>query len=84
MDIAAYCVENPGQPAPNTLGNCPTTPQSTPGGEVTLNTTPASCGQDGSVSSGGTVTATLAGVNDYQAVCYASPTGIKCTITDKQ
>jgi type IV pilus assembly protein PilA len=82
MDMAAYCVENPGQTTPNTLGNCPTSAQATPGGNVSLTITQATCGADGSVSTGGTVTATLAGVGDYKAVCFATPNGIKCTVTE--
>jgi type IV pilus assembly protein PilA len=82
MDMAAYCVENPNASTPNTLGNC-STPQATPGGNVTLSSiTQATCGADGSVSSGGSVTATLAGVTDYKAVCFATPNGIKCTVTE--
>lgn len=79
MDMVAYCTENPGATTPATLQNCATT-QSTPGGNVTLTVTAATCGSDGTVSTGGTVTAQLAGVSNYTAKCYATSTGIKCTV----
>jgi len=78
MDIAAYCTENPNQ-TPSNLPNCQNV--NTAGGQVTLNPTYPKCGDDGSISdTTNLVTATLAGVNDYQARCGIQANSIKCTV----
>ncbi len=82
IDIVAFCTENPGQTVTvSNLKNCPSGAQNTPGGSVTINAPgTTTCGADGVVSTGGTVTATLSGASNYTAMCYADNTGIRCTI----
>ncbi len=91
IDLAAYCMENPGATTGLTVGNtsvganCRISPISTAGGNVTLNASgTASCGGDGvltfgNASSGGII-ATLNGVSDFRARCYADQSSIRCTI----
>jgi type IV pilus assembly protein PilA len=85
MDVASYCVENPGQSIPSfgnsSLPNCPNTAISTPGGNVTLGPTGTfTCNDQGVVTAGG-VTGTLSGVTDYQAKCTFDDNGnMKCTV----
>ena len=84
MDVASYCVENPGaniSPIGNaSFPNC-NSPISTPGGNVTLGTTGTiTCNETGTVTTGG-VNGTLSGVNDYQAKCTFDANGnMKCTV----
>jgi len=89
MDIASYCVENPGNGTlPNPIDN-PSFPNcnssiSTPGGKVTLGTTGSfNCNNQGVVTAGG-VNGTLDTVNDYQAKCFFDASGnMKCTVEGK-
>jgi type IV pilus assembly protein PilA len=85
MDVASYCIENPGQSIPNfgnsSLPNCPTDAISTPGGDVRLGQTgDFTCNETGAVTAGG-VNGTLSGVSDYQAKCTFDENGnLKCTV----
>ncbi len=94
MDLAAYCMENPNaDPAGFTVGsasygaNCRNTTMSTAGGQVNLTAvgTP-SCGNDGTLTFGGPnpadggIIATLSGVNDYRARCFAANQSVRCTV----
>jgi len=93
MDLAAYCMENPGSSGNYTVGggssgaNCRNTSVSTAGGNVTLAVatgSTATCGNDGvltfgTASSGGII-ATLNGVTDFRARCYADQSSIRCTV----
>lgn len=91
MDVASYCVENPGASLSlSILGNASfpncnattTNPISTPGGNVALGiiTTGLACNDQGVVTGGG-VTGTLDTVNDYQAKCTFDANGnMKCTV----
>jgi type IV pilus assembly protein PilA len=85
MDVATYCVENPGAttitPINNpSFPNC-NSPISTPGGTVTLGTTGTlTCNNQGVVTAGG-VTGTLDTATDYQAKCTFDTNGnMKCTV----
>jgi type IV pilus assembly protein PilA len=93
MDLAAYCMENPSANLSNPIrtdspaANCRNSPVTTAGGSVTLNVDGSSsptCGADGtltfgSASSGG-IKATLSGVGDFKARCYAADSSIRCTV----
>jgi len=91
MDLAAYCMENPGIVASYTTGpgsvgaNCRNTTIVTEGGNVNLSHSgTASCGGDGTLTFGsasaGGVIATLSTVSDFQARCYAANQSIRCTV----
>ncbi len=92
MDLAAYCMENAGQTvnpivgATSPLPNCRNTTPSTAGGNVNLTSSAESvtCGTDGTVNLGtassGGIIATLQGVGDFRARCYADQSSIRCTI----
>ena len=92
MDLAAYCMENPGaDPTGFIIGstsygaNCRNTTVSTAGGTVTLSVSgSATCGGDGTLSFGtvssGGVIATLNGVGDFQARCFAANQSVRCTV----
>jgi len=92
MDLSAYCMENPGASGNYTVGagsfggNCRSTSVSTAGGTVTLSKSgTASCGSDGTLSfgtatDGNGITATLNGVTDFRARCYAADQSIRCTV----
>jgi type IV pilus assembly protein PilA len=91
MDLAAYCMENPGATSGFTVGNtsvganCRINPVSTAGGNVNLSHSgTATCGNDGTLSFGtassGGIIATLSGVDDFQARCYADQSSIRCTV----
>jgi len=92
MDLAAYCMENAGQTVNPIVGstspipNCRNTTPSTAGGTVNLTSSAANvtCGSDGSVSLGnatsGGITATLIGVTDFRARCFAAQNSIRCTV----
>ncbi len=91
MDLAAYCMENPGATTGFTVGNtsvganCRISPVSTAGGNVTLNASgTATCRDDGTLefgtASSGGIIATLSGITDYQARCYAANQSIRCTV----
>jgi type IV pilus assembly protein PilA len=94
MDLAAYCMENPGSSGNYTVGstsfgaNCRTDPVSTAGGDVDLSTSgTASCGSNGvltfgTASSGGII-AELSGVDDFRARCYADASSVRCTVEPK-
>jgi len=91
MDLVAYCMENPGATTGLTVGNtsvganCRSDSVSTAGGTVTLSASgTATCGSDGvltfgTASSGGII-ATLAGVTDFRARCYANDQSVRCTV----
>ena len=82
MDLAAYCVENPGAKlsVDSTIAkNCTST--ATPGGTVTVSdggATPA-CDATGSLT-GGSIIAILENITDYTAKCTVSGGGFKCTV----
>jgi type IV pilus assembly protein PilA len=85
MDIASYCVENPG-PLPPILGNskfpnCPSGSISTPGGSVNLTIeTSFNCNSDGVVTDG-QLAGSLNTVSDYRARCTFDANGnMKCTV----
>lgn len=81
MDIAAYCVENPGgTPDANSLANCSQTSYNTAGGTVTL--TPnvgGACEGTGLPNTAAQASATISGF-EYTAVCNYSANSIKCTV----
>ncbi|MGC9006248.1 MAG: prepilin-type N-terminal cleavage/methylation domain-containing protein, partial [Sulfurihydrogenibium sp.] len=80
MDLAAYCVENPGAPLAldGTTGkNCVNTV--TPGGSVTIFGTVPTCDATGSLTSG-KISAKLVDIDDYTASCTVQTGGFKCTI----
>jgi len=85
MDIAAWCMENPGQNVDfNKIKNCgndTTTTIHTVGGNVNL-TRPSSvsCSADGYVSDGTEVNATLNTASGFTAKCYAANQSIRCTV----
>ena len=94
MDLAAHCMENAtgsdftianpvGTNSPG--ANCRETEKETAGGKVTLGYEgTATCKNDGTLSfgtaSGGGITATLAGVVDFRARCYADQSSVRCTV----
>ncbi len=81
MDIAAWCVENPGQtPQQASLGNCSANTVNTAGGQVSLTPTLVACTADGQPGATAQASATLSGVTDYTAVCNYSNQSIRCTI----
>lgn len=83
MDLAAYCVENPGTQnltISTTYGKNCASPVTTPGGQVTISGANPTCDISGSLTPGGYVTATLSGVSDYTAVCTVQAGGFKCTV----
>jgi type IV pilus assembly protein PilA len=83
LDIAAWCMENAGQTANTSqLSNCATTSIAVAGGQTVSLTRPATvaCGSDGQVPTGTEVTATLSGITDYRARCYAENQSVRCTV----
>ena len=91
MDLAAYCMENPGATTGLTVGNtsvganCRSTSVSTAGGNVNLSASgTATCGNDGVLSFGTAsadgIIAKLNGVTDFRARCYADQSSIRCTV----
>ena len=91
MDLAAYCMENPGSSTGFTVGNtsvganCRNTTPSTAGGNVNLSASgTATCRADGTLefgtASSGGIIATLEGVGDFRARCYADQSSIRCTV----
>lgn len=81
MDIAAFCVENPGgTPTAASLANCSSTSVTTAGGTVTLTpTVGGACQSDGLPNASARATATLPN-SEYTAVCNYSANSIRCTI----
>ncbi len=83
MDIAAYCMENAGETgvAINKLANCANSNVETAGGRVTL-TPPQTfnCDSNGQVADGTQVIATIQGIDDYRAKCFAEKQSIRCTV----
>jgi type IV pilus assembly protein PilA len=82
LDIAAYCMENGGQTANTSqLSNCANTTVRTTGGNVTF-TRPdtVNCQGSGQVPDDTEVTATLSGVTDFRARCFAKDQSIRCTV----
>jgi type IV pilus assembly protein PilA len=82
LDIAAWCMENAGQALnPNELPNCARTTIDTAGGPVNLQPPgPFTCGNDGEVPAGTAVIATIQGIDDYRARCFAENQSIRCTV----
>ncbi len=92
MDLVAYCMENPGTSTGLTVGNtsvganCRSTTVSTAGGNVTLSASgTATCENDGTLKfgtagDGNGIRATLAGVTDFRARCFADQSSIRCTV----
>jgi type IV pilus assembly protein PilA len=95
MDLAAYCMENPGANSSSTISNpvgnsspganCRSTSVSTAGGSVSLTSSgTATCNDQGVLSFGdassGGVIATLSTVSDFRARCYADQSSIRCTV----
>ncbi len=95
MDLVAYCMENQGADAAgftvgtNSYGaNCRDTNVPTAGGPVILgvdNTGPAPvCNNEGVLTFGnrnsGGIIATLQGIEDYRARCFADQNSIRCTV----
>ncbi len=96
MDLVAYCMENPAitgtsYTISNPIGNnspaanCRITSVSTAGGNVNLSASgTAICGNDGVLSFGtassGGIIATLSGIDDYRARCFAANQSIRCTV----
>jgi len=84
MDIAAWCMENAGQTV-NTanLSNCANTTITVAGGQtVTLTVTPGTvdCQPDGQVPAGTEAIATINGITDYRARCFAANQSVRCTV----
>jgi len=91
MDLVAYCIDNPGASISYVLGsnspgaNCKITTITTEAGPVYLSYSLSPyCASDGSLSFGnatnGGIIATLSGVSDYQARCYALNQSIRCVV----
>ncbi len=91
IDLVAFCIENPGGTGNYSVGsgssglNCRNTSVTTAGGNVTLNASgTATCENDGTLkfgtASSGGIIATLSGVTDFQARCYADQSSIRCTV----
>jgi type IV pilus assembly protein PilA len=92
MDLVAYCMDNPSATISPIVGpmspapNCRNATVSTAGGNVNLSASTASvtCGGDGTLtfgsSSGGGVIATVGGITEYQARCYAASNSIRCLV----
>ncbi len=96
MDLAAYCMENPATDGPsytipNPVGanspgaNCREDNKETAGGPVTLrHEGNATCKADGTLEfgnrDGGGIIATLQGVEDFRARCFADQSSIRCTV----
>ena len=92
MDLAAYCMENPGATTGLTVGNtsvganCRSTTVTTAGGDVTLSASgTATCGADGTLTfgtatDGNGIIATLNNVGDFRARCFADSQSVRCTV----
>jgi type IV pilus assembly protein PilA len=94
LDLAEYCIDNPGSNATGyTVGdssygiNCRNTSVATAGGTVNLTALgAASCGPDGTLTFGGPnptdggIIATLSGITDFRARCFATNSSIRCTV----
>lgn len=88
MDIAAFCVENPGQTySPNATNspncNSSNTTIQTAGGQVTIKPISSQpCANDGQISGDvpDLVTATLDGVSDYRVRCEYKNQSVRCTV----
>ncbi|MGC9081061.1 prepilin [Sulfurihydrogenibium sp.] len=81
MDLAAYCVENPGTTLAisTTYGrNCADTV--TPGGTVTIGGTAPVCDATTGSLTSGKITAKLGSITDYTASCTVQAGGFKCTV----
>ena len=84
MDIATYCVENPGASNVNgsNLENCANA--TAPDGKTITVTAPTfSCDDDGTIKADKDVTAEHADVSEYQAKCTIKDSGIKCTVEEQ-
>jgi len=93
MDLVAYCMENPNAAAAGFIVgntsyglNCRNSSITTAGGNVNLSHSgTATCGNDGVLSFGTAdnsegIIATLAGVTDFRARCFANQNSIRCTV----
>jgi len=84
MDIASFCVENPGEsPQRASLANCSADTFTTAGGTVTLSPTMGgACGDDGLPGTGAQAVATITSpsITEYSAICNYQDNSIRCTI----
>ncbi len=84
LDIVSYCLENAGETNVNSanLANCATRTYETAGGPVTLTVNPTTfnCNPDGQVADRTEVIATIEGVDDYRARCFADQNSFRCTV----
>ena len=82
MDIATYCIDNPGVTSANatSLQNCADT-TAPDGASITVEEpTSCSCTNNGTISGSVTVNATHANVSEYTAQCTVSAEGVKCVV----
>ena len=89
MDLAAWCMENPGQTISPTTGdtspgvNCRTTTNiPTAGGNVNISASANSieCTVNGTLPDNFNITAVLSGATEFRAVCFTANQSIRCTI----
>jgi len=93
MDLVAYCMENPSADSTGfTVGNtsyganCRSSSVTTAGGTVNLTASGSpNCKADGTLEFGAAtdsngIRATLAGVDDFRARCFAANSSIRCTV----
>jgi type IV pilus assembly protein PilA len=84
MDLAAFCLENPGTTANTSqLKNCATSVV-TPGGtvELTRNDT-YDCTTTGEPPAGTAITAKIENLGDFQAKCSYQNQSIRCTVENQ-
>jgi type IV pilus assembly protein PilA len=85
-DLVAYCAENAGQTVNTSqLSNCANTSITVAGGQTVNLDRPdtVNCQPDGQVPTTIRVIATIQGIDDYQARCYAENQSIRCTVEKK-
>jgi type IV pilus assembly protein PilA len=83
LDIASFCMENAGQTANTSqLANCANTSITVAGGQTVSLDRPdtVACQSDGQVPPGTDVIATISGITDYRARCYAENQSVRCTV----
>jgi type IV pilus assembly protein PilA len=81
LDIAAYCMENPGRAIdPDNLHNCPATIDTAGGLVQLIRYTPYNCTVDGQPPAAASVIARIQDLGDYQARCYYENQSIRCTV----
>ncbi|WP_457643940.1 prepilin-type N-terminal cleavage/methylation domain-containing protein [Persephonella sp.] len=83
MDIATYCVDNPGATSVDAsdFQNCQNT-TAPDGATITVTAPTFGCNTDGEVNGTATVEATHANVTEYKAKCDVTAAGIKCSVTE--